>query len=81
MSQPFKPLDLSGVKTYPLSQRNSIVSTSDFAKIWQKGCSFKDFMDSLPDILAGNQIKAVVAAIANAYQKKKTVLYRAGCRF
>jgi hypothetical protein len=78
MTQYFKPLDLSNVKTYPLAQRKSKVSTSDFAKTWQKGGTFKDFMGGLPDILAGSQIKAVVAAIAAAFQNKKTVLFAMG---
>ncbi|MBU0986261.1 MAG: hypothetical protein KKH68_03315 [Proteobacteria bacterium] len=78
MSKSFKPLDLSGVKTYPLSERTSKVSTADFAKIWKKGCDFKDFLDSLPDILAGGHIKAVVTAIASAFQNKKTVLWAMG---
>jgi len=78
MDQKFKPIDLSRVKTYSLSERPSKVSTSEFAQVWQKGSSFKDFLDCLPDILAGSHIKAVVSAIADAYQKQKTVVFAMG---
>jgi hypothetical protein len=78
MDQKFKPIDLSRVKTYSLSERPSKVSTSEFAQIWEKGSSFKDFLDRLPDILAGSHIKAVVSAIADAHQKQKTVIFAMG---
>lgn len=78
MSQTFKPIDLSRVKTYPLSDRKSKVSTTDFAKAWQKGSSFKDFLDSLPGILAGSDIKAVISSIATAFQEKKTIVFAMG---
>jgi len=78
MSQIFKPIDLSRVKTYPLSKRKSKVSTTDFAKTWQKGSSFKDFLDSLPGVLAGSDIKAVISAIATAFREKKTIVFAMG---
>ncbi|MFH1992053.1 MAG: hypothetical protein ABIK98_06540 [Pseudomonadota bacterium] len=78
MKKRFKPIDLSRVKTYPLSQRSSKVSTADFARVWQKGAGFADFFDSLPDILAGSHLKAVVAAIVTAFQNKKTVVFAMG---
>ncbi len=78
MVKKFKPIDLGPVKTYPLSERKSKVSTTDFAKAWQKGAGFKDFFNSLPDILAGSRLKAVVAAMATAFQKQKTIDFAMG---
>ena len=78
MQHSFKPIDLSQVKTYPLSERKSKVSTADFAKAWEKGSLFKDFIDSLPDILAGNHLKAVISSVATAFQEGKTVLLAMG---
>ena len=78
MSKKFKPIDLSRVKTYPLSERKSKVSTSDFAKIWKKGSSYKAFLDSLPDILAGNDIKSVINALARTAQAQKTIVMAMG---
>lgn len=78
MSKIFKPIDLSRVKTYPLSKRKSKVSTAHFAKTWKKGSGFKDFLDSLPEILAGSHIKTIISSIATAFEKKKTIVLAMG---
>ncbi len=74
----FVPIDLSRLKTYPLSERKSKVSVADFAQTWEKGDSFKTFLDNLPDILAGSHIKAVISSIAKAFEEKKNVLVGMG---
>jgi len=78
MSNSFKPIDLSRVKTYPLSERKSIVSANDFAKTWKKGARFENFIDSLPDLLAGSHIKSVISSIAGAFQKDKMIILGMG---
>ena len=78
MEKQFEPIDLSGVKTYPLSQRKSKVSTDAFAETWQKGSSFKDFLNGLPDILAGNHLKTVISSTANAFKENKTIVFAMG---
>jgi hypothetical protein len=47
----FKPIDFSCMNTYSLAERKSKVLKADFAKAWQKGDCFKDFLDNVPDIL------------------------------
>ncbi len=78
MLQLFKPIDLSGLQTYPLSERKSKVSSDDFAKTWVKGSCISDFLDNLPNILAGNHIKTVISSIVNAFEKKKTIVFAMG---
>ncbi|RZB34851.1 MAG: hypothetical protein SRB1_00619 [Desulfobacteraceae bacterium Eth-SRB1] len=78
MTHTYKPIDLSRLKTYSLSERKSKVSASNFASAWKKGSSFKDFIGSLPDILAGNHIKRVISSIATASRKDKTVMLAMG---
>ena len=78
MSKRFIPIDLSGVKTYNLSDRQSKVSNDEFAKIWHKGSSFQVFLDSLPEILAGGQLKSVISAIVKAHKQKHTVIFGMG---
>jgi hypothetical protein len=78
MPQKFKPIDMSRVKTYPLSQRKSKVSIADFGKPWQKGAPFKEFFDRLPDILAGSHLNTVISAIVDAFQKEKTIVFAMG---
>ena len=78
MPQKFNPIDLSGVKTYNLSDRKSKVTAKDFAKTWQKGASYRTFLDNLPDILAGSQLKSVISAIVKAYRNNHTILFGMG---
>ncbi len=69
----FKPLSSKGLKTYSIKERQSKVKVEDFAAVPPAGCSFGDFLDSLPRILAAKDFKAVVSAILNAHRNKKTV--------
>ena len=78
MPQKFNPIDLSGVKTYHLSDRKSKVTAKDFAKTWQKGASYRTFLDNLPNILAGDQLKSVISAIVKAYRNNHTILFGMG---
>ena len=78
MSDKFTPIDLSGVKTYSLADRESKVSTDDFAEPWRKGGSFLEFLNRLPDILAGEQIKEVIAAMVKAHLAERTILFGMG---
>ncbi len=78
MPDKFKPIDLSGVTTYSLTDRESLVSTADFAKPWRKGSSYGEFLNKLPDILAGRQLKSVISAVVSAYQAERTVIFGMG---
>ena len=71
-------IDLSKIKTVPLDTRKCKVSIKDFGCLTRKGSSFKAFYDSLPNILAANNFKAVVDSIVTAYRKKKTVIFMMG---
>jgi deoxyhypusine synthase len=78
MPKKLKPLDLSKIKTYSLTDRPSKVSTADFAKAGQKGASFKDFLNGLPNILAGSDLKSVISAMSAAAGSKKTIILGMG---
>lgn len=69
----FKPLSSKGIRTYSIRKRKSKVSAADLARIPEKGGTFKDFFDSLPDILGAKDFKDVVAAIVEARKKRKTI--------
>ncbi len=78
MPKKFGPINLNKVKTYPLSDRKSKVSSADFAGVWEKGGSYKKFLERLPNILSGNDIKAVIAGVAEAARQNKTVIFGMG---
>lgn len=78
MAKNFKPLDLSKVKTYSISKRPSKVKTDDFARTWRKGSSFRVFLDNLPDILAGRDLREIISAICVAFTDQRTVIFGMG---
>lgn len=78
MTNGFKPMDLDGLKTYALSDRKSKVSASDFASPWEAGGTFREFLERLPRILAGEDIHEVISTIAKARRERKTTLVGMG---
>ena len=71
-------IDLSKIRTIPLDMRKCKVAVKDFASLPKKGSSFKNFYDSLPNILAARNFKDVVDAIVTAYKKKRIVIFMMG---
>lgn len=78
MPFPYEEFDLSGVRTYPLSSRSSKANAADFAKPCDPGAGLRGFLDSLPNILAGADFKAVVEAIRQAHAGGRGVLWGIG---
>jgi len=73
-----KPLDLKGIQTYSLSGRHSKVSWRDFARPWEKGGSYKEFVARLPRLLAGSAFREVAAAWVKARQHGRQVVLGLG---
>jgi hypothetical protein len=73
MSWPYEEFDLSGIRTYPIASRKSKVHEGDFARTPRDGATLAQFLDSLPNILAAADLKAVARAIVNARQKSGIV--------
>ncbi len=71
-------LNLNKIKTYSLKKRKSKVRLKDFAGVNSKGVSFKNFYNSLPHILAAENLKTVAGAIVNAHKNKKAVIFMLG---
>ena len=65
------PIDLSGLKTIKLAERGGKVKQADFARVYEKGSGVAGLIESLPHILAGDTLRAVVDAIAAARAKQK----------
>ncbi len=73
-----KSIDIEKIKTVPLQKRHSKVDVKDFCKLYEKGKSFKEFLDTLPNTLASKDIKEVAHRVAEAYQKKKPIIFGMG---
>ena len=75
---PQPQLDLSDVRLYSIRERQNKVETDFFGSVLPRGASFAQFFDSLPDILAGKELRAVVEAIVRAKQNRRKVLVTMG---
>ena len=73
-----KRIDLSKIRTIHLDTRKCKVTVKDFASLPKKSSSFKNFYDSLPNILAARNFKDVVDAIVAARKKKRMVIFMMG---
>ena len=72
----YEEFDLSGVRTYPLASRKSKASAGDFARPYRPGSGLSGFLESLPNILAAADFRAVVAAIREAHAGDRRVSVR-----
>jgi hypothetical protein len=73
-----RPLDLSGVRTYPLASRVSKVSVADFGKPHVRGARLAAFVSSLPKILAADQLRAVAASLARGRERHRPLIWGMG---
>jgi hypothetical protein len=71
-------ITLGAVRTYPLASRKSKVSVRDFAKPTGANASLAKFLDSLPTILAAEDLRNVLSAIHTARKKRKAILWGIG---
>lgn len=72
------PLALGAVRTYPLASRKSKVSVREFARPVSRGISLEKFLDSLPHILAAEDLRHLLAAIHAARARRKAILWGMG---
>ncbi len=74
----FEPLDLSAVATYPLASRPSKVTAEDFAQPVRTEASLKDFLSSLPDILAVKDLRTLAGLIRGAKSNTRAIIVGLG---
>jgi hypothetical protein len=73
-----KPIDLSKVKTYSLKDRTSKVRAEDFGRSWKAGGSLREWVDSLPKVLAGSDFREVAERWVQSATQGKTVILAMG---
>jgi hypothetical protein len=73
-----RPLGLDSVSTYPLASRPSKVTIKDFAHPLGQDSSLRDFLNSLPSILAANNLRQVGARIRRARELGKPIIWGIG---
>ena len=73
-----QPITFGAVHTYPLALRKSKVSVRDFAKPPGANSPVIKFLDSLPNILAADDLRQLLSAIHTARKQRKPVLWGIG---
>jgi hypothetical protein len=66
MPFPYEEFELSGIRTYPLKSRASKTRAENFGRPSAPNATIREFLDSLPSILAAADFMAVARAIAQA---------------
>jgi hypothetical protein len=74
----YEEFDLSGVRTWPLESRQSKTRVEDFGRSVAGAATVAVFVESLPDILAGADLKAVVRAIVEAHRTDAGIVWGLG---
>ncbi len=69
----FKPVEPGKVKTYSLRKRKGKVCVDELCGLFPRGGSFREFISTLPRILAGNTLREVIASILDAHRDGRTV--------
>ena len=78
MSAPPDPLDLSGVRTYPLASRKSQVTRADFGRPLPRGARVTELLDALPRVLGGQALRGLAADVLRARSLGKPILWGLG---
>ena len=74
----YRPIDVTGIRTYSVRERLSKVSLNASAGPHAKGRSFAEFIAALPDCLAAKNLKAVARAVISARNKQRPVILGMG---
>jgi hypothetical protein len=72
------PLDLGKLETYPLASRKSKVGVAQLGKPSTARGTFRDFWESLPDILAARDLRELVARMKEAKAAERSILWGLG---
>lgn len=78
MTRPYKEIDLSKVRTYSATERQSKVTTDLEAQPPFAGMSMREFLDGLPAILKADDLKRVAQAVVSAKNRNKPVIAMIG---
>lgn len=78
MTSRFDEFDRSRIKTHEVGKQPRKVEIGCAATVWKAGGTVTELLSSFPDILAGSDIKAVVAAIVAAHRENRPVLLAIG---
>jgi hypothetical protein len=73
-----KPINLKKAKTAPLAKRSNLETIREFARAAEAPGSFLEFYESMPDVLAARDLKALVRDVAAARKDGRHVVLGVG---
>lgn len=74
-----EPLELAGVKTYPLAERHSKVKLEDFARpIDGADATVGELLASLPNVLAVQSLRQIAERVRRARELRKPIIWGIG---
>ncbi len=73
-----KPISLEKVRTYPLASRLSKVTIDNFAQPVSEAASLREYLASLPDILAVQNLRELAARVQRARATRKPIIWGMG---
>jgi len=74
----YQPIDSSRIRTRSIQERSTKVGVKQFGKVYQKGSGLNGWIQSLPEILAGEGFRRVVQSIVSARTLKKPIIWGLG---
>src|SRR5436309_7374641 len=74
----YEEFDLSGVRTWPLASRQSRTRVEDLGRSAGRAGTVAAFVETLPNILAGADLKAVVRALVDARRTEAGIVWGLG---
>ena len=72
------PLELNNVKTYPLASRSSKVKLDDFATPVGSEARLREFLESLPNVLAVQSLRHIAERMRRARESGKPIIWGMG---
>jgi deoxyhypusine synthase len=73
-----EPLELTRVKTYPLASRHSKVNLEDFARPIAGDATVREFVESLPNVLAVQSLRQIAERVRRARELRKPIIWGIG---
>lgn len=74
----YEPISLGNLRTYPLKERESKVARELLATPYEKGRTFREFLNTLPPVLGASDLSAVASAIVKARKNGRPVILGMG---
>ena len=74
----YEEFDLSDVRTYPLASRPSKIGHDAFGRAWDPASGLSGWLQSLPDVLAAAEFRAVVGAMRQAQAADRGLVWGLG---